>query len=83
MVLTAKHAASAGRRLYFGRFTGPGLRYTGGMSLEGDLEQLERTGHTVNRTPTKLADGRIYFHVDGLPSRVMKNARELRFSFAS
>jgi hypothetical protein len=37
------------------------------MPLQSDLDWLENTGHTVNRTPTNLPDGRVYFHIDGLP----------------
>jgi hypothetical protein len=37
------------------------------MSLPADLNWLERIGHTVNRTPEHLADGRVFYDIDGLP----------------
>ncbi len=37
------------------------------MSLENDLDWLERLGHAVTRIPTTLRDGRAFYHVDGLP----------------
>jgi hypothetical protein len=45
------------------------------MSINMDLDWLEYNGHTVDRIPVKLADGREYYHVDGLPRTVEQIAQ--------
>jgi len=37
------------------------------MALPADLNWLERTGHTVDRTPEHLPDGHVFYDIDGLP----------------
>jgi hypothetical protein len=37
------------------------------MYLQLDLDWLANTGHTVDRTPITLDDGRVYFNIDGKP----------------
>jgi hypothetical protein len=35
------------------------------MYLQLDLDWLANTGHTVDRTPVTLDDGRVCFNIDG------------------
>jgi len=37
------------------------------MSLDLDFDWLEQTGLTVDRTPTPLPDGQLYYHINSLP----------------
>ncbi|MEO8131661.1 MAG: hypothetical protein ABI822_31495 [Bryobacteraceae bacterium] len=37
------------------------------MSLESDLDWLERGAHSVDRTPEGTREGHIYYEIDGLP----------------